>query len=251
MIRFESDYTEGAHPKILERLIQTNDEQTPGYGEDVHCERAAVYIRNCCGREDAAVHFLMGGTQANLTVISALLRPHQGVIASEWGHIGEHETGAIESTGHKVLPQSNSDGKVTAAQIEAVCKAHKDDPDHEHIVQPGMVYISHPTENGTIYTKSELEDISASCREWGIPLFMDGARIGYGIAASARWAATGDALALPDIAALCDVFYIGGTKVGAMFGEAVVITTERYKKDFRYLMKQRGAMLAKGRILGI
>lgn len=243
MIHFECDYTEGAHPRILERLMQTNEEQTAGYGEDAHCGQAAAYIRKCCGDDQAAVHFFAGGTQANLTVISALLRPYQGVIASEEGHIGEHETGAIEATGHKVLSLGSFDGKITAGQVGALCREHHEDANHEHRVQPGMVYISHPTECGTLYTKAELEDMRRVCTEWGLPLYLDGARLGYGLAAGG--------LTLQDIAALCDAFYIGGTKVGALYGEALVITNERYKKDFRYHIKQRGAMLAKGRMLGI
>ncbi|MCL2125112.1 MAG: beta-eliminating lyase-related protein [Oscillospiraceae bacterium] len=251
MIYFDCDYAEGAHPKILERLMETNDEQTQTYGEDGHCAKAAELIKHCCVSPSAAVHFFTGGTQANLTVIGALLRPYQGVIASVWGHIGEHETGAIEATGHKVLTVANDDGKITAAQIDELCRAHKDDPSHEHIVQPGMVYISHPTEYGTLYTKPELEAIRRVCDIWELPLYMDGARMGYGIAAAAQNLAAGERLMLPDIAVLCDVFYVGGTKVGAMFGEAVVITCDEFKKDFRYYIKQRGGLLAKGRMLGI
>lgn len=245
MIRFECDYAEGAHPRLLERLVETNFEQTKGYGEDEYCENACRIIRRLCENESADVHFLVGGTQTNMTVIASILRPHQGVISATTGHINVHETGAIEATGHKVLALPANEGKLTATQVEQAFHDHWNDPNHEHVVQPGMVYISNPTENGTIYTKQELTELSNVCREKGLPLFMDGARLGYGLAAE------GNDLTLPDIARLCDVFYIGGTKVGALFGEAVVITNDRLKKDFRYLMKQRGGMLAKGRLLGI
>ena len=248
MIHFECDYAEGAHPRILERLIQTNNEQTPGYGEDEHCVRAADYIRDCCGARFADVHFLSGGTQVNLTAIGAILRPHQGVISAESGHILGHETGAIEATGHKALSLTSADGKITGAQVDALCREHFDDDGREHSVQPGMVYISHPTERGTLYTKQELEELSRICRKWSLPLYMDGARLSYGLAAAE---AADAGLALRDIAALCDLFYIGGTKTGAMFGEALVIIDEAIKKDFRYHIKQRGALLAKGRMLGI
>lgn len=245
MIRFESDYTEGAHEKILEQLVKTNYEQTPGYGQDVHCEQARQYIKKACANDNLAVHFLVGGTQANTTVIASVLRPHQGVISASTGHINVHETGAIEATGHKVIAVASEDGKITASQVKNVYDAHWADPDHEHMVQPGMVYISHPTENGTIYSKKELQEISAVCQDRGLPLFLDGARLGYGLAAP------GNDLGLPDLARLCDVFYIGGTKVGALFGEAVVICNDNLKKDFRYHIKQHGGMLAKGRLLGL
>lgn len=245
MIRFECDYAEGAHPKILEKMVETNFEQTPGYGVDEYCESARNRIKQLCGNDKIDVHFLVGGTQTNMTVIAAMLRPHQGVISANTGHVNVHETGAIEATGHKVLTVASSDGKITAEQVEYVYKAHWNDVTHEHMVQPGMVYISHPTENGTTYTKSELEELSKVCAECQLPLFMDGARLGYGLEAD------GSDLTLKDIAKLTDIFYIGGTKVGALFGEAVVISNDSLKKDFRYLMKQRGGMLAKGRLLGI
>lgn len=245
MIRFDCDYLEGAHPLILRRLLDTNMEQTPGYGEDPYCASARDKIKKACEAPDADVHFLVGGTQTNMTVIASVLRPHQGVIAADTGHINVHETGAIEATGHKVLTIPSADGKLTAKQIYDRYRAHWDDFTAEHMVQPGMVYISHPTENGTLYTKAELEEISRVCRECGLPLFIDGARLGYGLMAG------GADLTLPDIARLCDVFYIGGTKVGALFGEAVVILNPALKNDFRCLMKQRGALLAKGRLLGI
>ncbi len=245
MIRFECDYAEGAHPRILERFVQTNFEQTKGYGEDRHCENARRLIRSLCENEHADVHFLMGGTQTNKTVISSVLRPHQGVIAVESGHINVHETGAIEATGHKVLALPGKDGKLTAAQIEKEYVEHWSDANHEHIVQPGMVYISNPTECGTLYSKQEMQALSDVCRHCELPLFMDGARLGYGLGVEAN------DLTMSDIACFCDVFYIGGTKVGALFGEAVVITNDCLKRDFRYLIKQCGGMLAKGRLLGI
>ncbi|MDR3266946.1 MAG: low specificity L-threonine aldolase [Tannerella sp.] len=245
MIRFECDYAEGAHPAILESLIHSNFEQTKGYGEDEHCENARRLIRQSCENNSVDVHFLVGGTQANMTVISSVLRPYQGVISVESGHVNVHETGAIEATGHKIIAVEGINGKITASQVEHIHTEHWKDANHEHIVQPGMVYISHPTEKGTIYTRNELTELSLVCRESGLPLFMDGARLGYGLMAD------GNDITLPDIAQLCDVFYIGGTKVGALFGEAVVITNETLKKDFRYMMKQRGGMLAKGRLLGI
>lgn len=245
MIRFYCDYAEGAHPAILEKLAQTNLEQTEGYGEDHFCQEARARIQTLCEAPQADVHFLVGGTQANLTVIAATLRPHEGVIATDTAHISSHETGSIEATGHKVLMVPNEDGKLTAAQVEAYWAAHQADETKEHTVKPGMVYISNPTELGTLYTLEELEALSAVCRSHGLPLYLDGARLGYGLAAE------DNTLTLPDLARLCDVFYIGGTKQGALFGEAVVILQPRLKEDFRYLIKQRGGMLAKGRLLGI
>lgn len=245
MIYFNNDYSEGCHPKILEVLIRTNSVQTYGYGEDEYCTQAAEKIRALCGREDAAVHFLVGGTQTNLTVIAAALRPHQGVLCADSGHINVHETGAVEATGHKVLGIPSQDGKITAGQVREAVLAHRKDASFEHTVQPKMVYISNPTELGTLYTKAELEALGETCRELGLYLFLDGARLGYGLAAK------DNDLTLKDIADCCDVFYIGGTKVGALFGEAVVITNPALKEDFRYLIKQRGGMLAKGRLLGI
>ncbi len=245
MLYFQNDYCEGCHPKILESLIKTNLEQTPGYGTDDHCLRAAELIRRACGREDLAVHFLVGGTQTNLTVIDAALRPHQGALCAETGHIHVHETGAVEATGHKVLALPSKDGKVGAQQVADAVKIHRRSESFEHEVQPKLVYISHPTELGTLYTLRELEELSRVCRENGLYLFLDGARLGYGLAAQ------GSDVTLPDIARLCDVFYIGGTKVGALFGEAVVISNSALGEDFRYLIKQHGGMLAKGRLLGI
>ena len=245
MIYFNNDYSEGCHPKVLDALIRTNMVQTLGYGEDEYCAQAAAKIKTLCGNEDLAVHFLVGGTQANLTVIDAALRPHQGALCPMGGHINVHETGAVEATGHKVLPQSSDDGKITAKQVRDAVVAHRNDSSFEHIVQPKLVYISNPTEYGTLYSLSELEALSATCRELGLYLFLDGARLGYGLMAE------GYDVTMQDIARLCDVFYIGGTKVGALFGEAVVISNLALKEDFRYLIKQHGGMLAKGRLLGV
>lgn len=245
MVYFNNDYSEGCHPKILEALAKSNFEQTPGYAEDVYCARAAEKIRSLCGREDAAVHFLVGGTQTNMTVIAAALRPHQGVLCAQSGHIHVHETGAVEATGHKVLPLPSQDGKITADQVLQAVSAHRSDSSFAHMVQPKLVYISNPTELGTLYTHSELEALAQTCRNLGLYLFLDGARLGYGMMSR------GNDLTLNDIADCCDVFYIGGTKVGTLFGEAVVITNPELKTDFRYLIKQRGGMLAKGRLLGI
>ena len=245
MILFQCDYNEGAHPKVMEKLMETNLEQTVGYEEDEHCARAAALIRKACGDDSLAVHFLVGGTQANMTVIAAALRPHQGVIAAQTGHINGHETGAVEATGHKVLALPQKDGKISASQVKDLCEAHLNDASFEHTVQPKMVYISNPTEYGTLYTRKELEALHEVCRRYGLYLFLDGARLGYGLAAA------DNELDLPMIAACCDVFYIGGTKVGALFGEAVVMSNDELKKDFRYLIKQKGGMLAKGRLLGV
>lgn len=245
MILFNSDYTEGAHPRLMERLMETNLEQTVGYGEDVYCEEAREAIRRVCEAPNADVHFLVGGTQTNFTVISLALRSYQGVICADTGHINVHETGAVEATGHKVLALPGTDGKITAEQVKEAYALHWSDESREHIVQPKMVYISHPTELGTLYTKTELQALHDVCKDCGLYLFLDGARLGYGLMAP------GTDVTLPDIAALCDVFYIGGTKVGALFGEAVVICNPELKNDFRYGIKQHGGMLAKGRLLGV
>lgn len=245
MIRFESDYLEGAHPHILELLNRTNFEQTPGYGTDIYCQKASSLIKEKCNSPESDIHFLVGGTQTNKTVISSILRPYQGVLCADTGHINVHETGAIENSGHKVMTIASDDGKITAQDIQNAYDSHFNDETAVHMVQPGMVYISHPTENGTLYTKSELEAISITCRKCRLPLFLDGARLGYGLTAE------GADVTLEDIARLCDVFYIGGTKAGALFGEAVVITNPELKNDFRYFIKQNGGMLAKGRLLGL
>lgn len=245
MIYFNNDYSEGAHPKILERLAETNMEQTSGYGQDEYCMKAAEKIKELCGNKELDVHFLVGGTQTNLTVIAATLRTFQGVIGAETAHINVHETGAIEACGHKVLALPSADGKITAKQIDDCYQAHINDESHEHTVCPKMVYISQPTELGTLYTKAELQEISSVCRKNKLFLFVDGARLGYGLSAK------GNDVTLRDMAEYTDVFYIGGTKVGALFGEAVVIKNDCIKEDFRYVMKQKGGMLAKGRLLGI
>ena len=245
MIYFNNDYSEGCHEKVMERLLATNMVQTPGYGEDAYCAAAAAKIRKKCGREDVAVHFLVGGTQTNMTVIDAALRPHQGALGADTAHINVHETGAVEATGHKVLWVPHHDGKITAQQVEDTVREHYASTSFEHTVQPKLVYISNPTELGTLYTRAELESLSAVCRTRGLYLFVDGARLGYGLAAP------GNDVTMEDLANLCDVFYIGGTKVGALFGEAVVITNPALQEDFRYLIKQHGGMLAKGRLLGV
>ena len=245
MVYFTSDYCEGCHERILHRMIETNYEQTSGYGTDYHCQNAARYIKEQCGREDLDVHFLVGGTQTNLTVIAAALRPHQAAVCAESGHIHVHETGAVEATGHKCLTLPSADGKITADQVETLVHLHRTDESMEHTAQPKLVYISNPTEYGTIYSLAELEALSALCREKGLYLFLDGARLGYGLQCPQN------DVTMQDLARLCDAFYIGGTKVGALFGEALVLTHPALREDFRYLIKQRGGMLAKGRLLGI
>ena len=245
MLSFECDYNTGAHPKILEALVRTNMEPCPGYGNDKFTESAREKIRAACGREDADVRFLTGGTQTNRIVIDSMLKSYEGVIAATTGHISAHEAGAIEASGHKVLTVPGYDGKLKAADAEALIKSFYADGAHEHMVFPGMIYISHPTEYGTLYTKSELEEISALCRRYEIPLFIDGARLGYGIMSLES------DLTLRDIANLCDVFYIGGTKVGALCGEAVVFTHNNAPRHFFTTVKQNGALLAKGRLLSV
>ena len=245
MIRFNSDYLEGAHPRIMARLMETNMEQTPGYGEDEYCERARATIRALCRAEGADVHFLVGGTQTNFTFLSAVLKPWQGVISADTGHIAVHETGAVEATGHKVIALKNAGGRLSAEQVDAYCKLHFSDESHEHMVMPGAVYISNPTEIGTIYDRASLQALRAVCDRWNLILFLDGARLGYGLASPEN------DLDLPFIARTADAFYIGGTKQGLLFGEALVITREDIRRDFRYMIKQKGGMLAKGRLLGV
>lgn len=245
MILFNCDYNEGAHESILKRMWDTNYEQTLGYGEDTYCTQASQIIKELCKDTSLDVHFMVGGTQTNLTVIDAALRSHQGVLCADTGHINVHETGAVEACGHKVLPLPSTDGKITAKQIEDAYLAHVNNEAFEHMVQPKMVYLSFPTELGTIYYKDELEAISSVCRTHHLYLFIDGARLGYGLAA------TDNDISFADLATLSDVFYIGGTKQGALFGEAVVIQHPDLQQDFRYIMKQKGGMLAKGRLLGI
>lgn len=245
MLHFDCDYMEGAHPEILRRLAETNMEQTSGYGTDAYTRRAEDKILQACGLNEGKVYFLVGGTQTNATVIDGLLARHEGVLAAETAHINVHEAGAIEASGHKVLTLPQFEGKVRADEVARYIAAYYRDDTYEHMVAPGMLYISHPTEYGTLYTLNELEALSKVCREAGIPLYMDGARLGYGLAAE------NTDVTLPDIARLCDVFYIGGTKVGALFGEAVVVTRPRLLPHFFSLIKQHGALLAKGRLLGI
>lgn len=240
MYSFLNDYSEGAHPQVLEALIQSNQEQTVGYGNDDYCQKAKEVILKRINQPSADVHFLVGGTQANLVVISHALRDYQGVIASDEGHINVHETAAVEGTGHKVITKPHQEGKVTVEMIKQILAQHPD----EHMVQPKMVYISQTTELGTYYTKQELEDIHAFTKENGLYLFLDGARLGSALVLD-------DAPSLADIAKNVDVFYIGGTKMGAMFGEAIVILNDELKENFRYQLKHKGAMLAKGRLLGI
>lgn len=244
MLHFECDYACGAAEPVLRALMETNGEQTSGYGEDAHCEQARRLIREKCGRQDAAVHFVPGGTQANLLVIAAALRPFEGVLCADTGHINVHETGAVEATGHKALPLPGREGKISAAQVQSAVEAHRADATHEHMVRPAMVYISHPTELGTLYSRDELQALSDTCRRLGVKLFLDGARLGYGLAALPE-------VDLPFLARVCDAFTIGGTKVGLLFGEAIVLTDEGIADCFRYHIKQRGAMLAKGRLLGV
>lgn len=242
---FKSDYMEGAHPLILERLCQTNMEKTSGYGTDEYCASARRKIAEACGCPQAEVHFMVGGTQTNATVITALLRPYEGVVAAETGHINQHEAGAVEAGGHKVLALPHHEGKLDAAEVDRYVTAFYQDSSWDHMVSPGMVYISHPTEYGTLYTLDELKDLSAVCRKHKIPLFLDGARLGYGLTARDT------DVTLKDIASLCDIFYIGGTKVGALFGEAVVIPQPGLIRQFDTIVKQRGVLLAKGRLLGL
>lgn len=244
-MHFDTDYMEGAHPDVMRRLLETNLEQTVGYGSDPYTQRAKDLIRKACGVPEAGVHFLVGGTQTNSTVIDGLLRQHEGVIAAETAHINVHESGAIEATGHKVLTLPQHNGKLEAEEVEKYIIDFYRDETYEHMVAPGMVYISHPTELGTLYSLDELEKLSAVCRRANIPLYMDGARLGYGLAAE------NTEVTLTDIARLCDVFYIGGTKVGALFGEAVVAPDPKRLPHFFPLIKQHGALLAKGRLLGI
>ena len=242
MIRLNCDYLEGCHPAILQRLIDTNLEQTVGYGMDPYCERAAAKIRETFSCPDAAVHFLTGGTQANTTVIAAALRPYEGVLCAHTGHINTHETGAIESSGHKCLALPGRDGRITASQVAVATALQADD---EHTVKPGMVYISLSTELGTLYNLAQLKDMYYTCRQHGLYLFIDGARLGYALTSPIC------DLTPADVAKCCDVFTVGGTKVGALFGEAVVINNPELNVRFRYMIKQRGGMLAKGRLLGL
>ncbi len=245
MLSFECDYLEGAHEAILDRLLKTNTEQLSGYGVDKYSISAKEKIKSACGCPDADVFLLVGGTQTNAVVISSVLRSYEGVVCVDSGHINSHESGAIEYTGHKVLSLSGRDGKLDADTLDKYLHGFFDDANHEHMVFPGMVYVSHPTEYGTLYSKSELTSISEVCRRYGLPLYLDGARLGYGLMSD------GTDVTLHDVARLCDVFYIGATKVGALCGEAVVFPRGNAPAHFFTSIKQHGALLAKGRLLGI
>lgn len=242
---FQCDYMEGAHPEILKRLIETNMEKTPGYGKDDYCERAKQKILEACRCPNGEVHFMVGGTQTNSTVIAACLKSYEGVLSADTGHINGHESGAVEYTGHKVIALPGVEGKLMAADVKKYMDDYYENPTHDHVVWPGMVYISHPTEYGTLYTKKELEDLREVCNTYKLTLFLDGARLGYGLMAD------GTDVTLEMIGKLCDVFYIGGTKVGAFCGEAVVFTKKDFVPQFFSIIKQHGALLAKGRLLGI
>ena len=245
MLSFESDYIEGAHPKILEALVKTNMECLSGYGADDYTKSAKEKIRTACAMPEAQVAFLTGGTQTNQIVIDTMLHQYEGVIAAQSGHVNVHEAGAIEFTGRKVLTLPAHNGKIDAAELDSYISDFYNDGNHEHMVFPGMVYISHPTEYGTLYSKSEMTEISKVCKKHKIPLFLDGARLGYGLMSKKA------DLTLPEIAKLCDVFYIGGTKAGALCGEALVFTNNNMPLHFEHLVKKHGALLAKGRLLGL
>ena len=245
MLSFVNDYSEGAHPAILEAFSRTNLQQEPGYGDDAFCTSARNRIREACDDPVADVFFLAGGTQTNQVVIDTMLAPYEGVVACTTGHVSQHEAGAIEYTGHKVLTLPQHEGKLDAQELDDFVAMFYADDNHDHMVFPGMVYISHPTEYGTLYSRSELEALHEVCARWELPLYMDGARLGYGLVTP------GTDVTLPDVARLTDVFYIGGTKVGALIGEAVVFPRANMPKHFLTMVKQHGALLAKGRVLGI
>lgn len=245
MLSFACDYAEGAHEKVLARLLETNMEQLPGYGSDDYCEMAKEKIRKACNCPDAQIFFLVGGTQTNDVVIDSMLRRYEGVVAAKTGHVSVHEAGAIEHSGHKVLTLPEHQGKIDAGELETLLKEFWSDENYEHMVFPGMVYISHPTEYGTLYQEEELKQLSSVCRKYKIPLYMDGARLGYGLMSSET------DVTLSKVAEYCDVFYIGGTKVGALCGEAVVFTKKNMPAYFLTTVKQHGALLAKGRVLGV
>ena len=243
MLFFENDYSEGCCPQVLEALVKTNMEPLTPYGSDVYTRQAKEKILASCGCPEGDVFLLVGGTQTNKTVIDAVLKKYEGVVSADTGHIAQHEAGAIESAGHKVLTVPHVDGKLPADGLEALLKTFYDDANHDHMVFPGMVYISHPTEFGTLYTPQDLKALQDICKAYDLPLYLDGARLGYGLAA-------GEAT-LRDIARYCDVFYIGGTKVGALCGEAVVFPKGNAPRQFITTVKQNGALLAKGRLVGV
>ena len=245
MISFESDYIEGAHPAILKKFVETNMEQLSGYGADKYTESAKEKIAAACGLKEAQIQFITGGTQTNQIVIDTILKPYEGVVAAATGHVAMHEAGAIEYTGHKVLTIPAHDGKMKAEELDSYVSDFYADGNHEHMVFPGLVYISFPTEYGTLYSKKELTHIYTVCQKYKLPLFIDGARLGYGLMSSQC------DITLPELAKLCDVFYIGGTKTGALCGEAVVFTKNNEPAHFVNLVKKHGALLAKGRLLGI
>ena len=247
MTYFTSDYVNGAAPEVLNHLLETNSKNLTGYGSDDYCEIAISKIKKACNKPDADVYFLTGGTQTNQIVISTVLKPFEGVIAANTGHVSGHEAGAIEFSGHKVLQISHKDGKLSDNSIENLIKDFYNDRNHEHMVFPGMVYISLPTEYGTLYSKNELQNIYQICQKYNIFLYIDGARLGYALASPQN------DLSLSDIANLCDAFYIGGTKVGALCGEALIFTKNRFETPSHFItqIKQHGALLAKGRLLGV
>ncbi|MBO5717211.1 MAG: aminotransferase class V-fold PLP-dependent enzyme [Alistipes sp.] len=245
MIRFDSDYMAGAHPEVLEALVRTNMELTAGYGNDPYTTEAKELIRKATGCADAEVMFLVGGTQTNATVIDGILSRHEGVLAAESGHIAVHESGAIEASGHKVLTLPHYDGKVKAEDVEQFIEEFYADETYQHMVAPGMLYISQPTEYGTVYSLEELKQLSEVCHNHDIPLYVDGARLGYALGAESA------DFTLKELSQLADVYYIGGTKVGTLFGEAVVVTNRKLLKNLFSLVKQHGALLAKGRLLGV
>ena len=245
MIRWNNDYNHGAHPSILKAFMETNGESYEGYGLDEWCKKAAEEIRKHLGGADADIHFMLGGTQVNYTMVAAALRPYQGIICADSGHIQVHETGAVENTGHKIHVVPGVNGKITAEAIAKEAESYRSSDIPEHVTEPAMVFLSFPSEYGTIYSRAELQEISGVCREYGLYLMVDGARMGYGLGAP------GNDVTLADIAAAADIFYIGGTKCGAMMGEAVVIVCDELKNHFRSYMKQNGGLLAKGWVLGL
>ncbi len=245
MLHFECDYVAGAHPAVLQKLVETNLEPLSGYGADPYCDSAKRKIAAACGDPSYQVELLTGGTQTNAIVIATLLRDWEGVLSADTGHINAHESGAVEYSGHKVLTLPNHQGKIDAGELAQYLAAYHADSTKEHMVYPGMVYLSYPTEYGTLYSKAELEAIGDVCRTYALPLFIDGARLGYGLMSDQS------DLTLPELAQLCDVFYIGGTKVGALCGEAVVYTKNNRPPHFMNSVKKRGALLAKGRLVGV